>query len=352
MKPFYIDRFLVAEDEPPIFLPDIGTFFNQDMEIARNLVKKLKTSGVQLIKGEILHDAAISSNNDTSETYLSRNRGVVKERYRDLIERKVVSLYEYELLFNYCKTEGMGFVLSVYDFVGAEFGKHIGASALKVASSNIVHQPLIEFVARLKLPMIIDTGKSTLEEIARAVNWAQDAGAEMIMIQHSPEAPPAPIENHNLRMISTLRKLFDYPIGLSDHHAGEEMLYAAIALGASAVEKGVCPDEHKADQDTYHAMPVSQVSEVVEKCRRIHMALGSGMRYLRRDRTKYTSRMGLVSAANLINGDRLTLSNVSFAFPAEGVPVEHWGIIEGWIIRHEIPAGKPIQWRDVKPPTS
>ena len=352
MKQFSIHNLQIADGAPPLFFPDIGTFFNQDMKTAEALVRQLHAAGATLIKGEILHDPDIALDDDTRDTYLTRDGKPVDERYRSLIERKIVSFPAYEQLFGLCKSLGIGFLLSVYDFKGAEFARDIGACALKLASSNIVHRPLIEHASRLGLPLIIDTGKSTLEEIARAVQWAEDAGAKDIMIQHSPEAPPAPLENHNLRILIGLRKAFDRPVGLSDHHAGEEMLYAAVALGANAVEKGVCPDNLLKDQDVHHAMPVSMAAEVMAKCRRIHVALGSTTRYLRRDRKKYISRMGLTAAKDLRSGDRLALEFVSFAFPAKGVPVEHWEIVEGWRVRGDIAQGQVIRWQDIEPPAA
>ena len=342
----------IADGAPPLFFPDIGTFFNQDMKTAEALVRQLHTAGATLIKGEILHDPDIALDDDTRDTYLTRDGKPVDERYRSLIERKIVSFPAYEQLFGLCKSLGIGFLLSVYDFKGAEFARDIGACALKIASSNIVHQPLIEHVARLGLPLIIDTGKSTLEEISRAVQWAEDAGASNIMIQHSPEAPPAPLENHNLRMLPALRIAFDRPVGLSDHHAGEEMLYAAIALGAHAVEKGVRPDDLVQDQDVHHAMPVSLAAEVMAKCRRIHVALGSGTRHLRRDREKYISRMGLIAAQDIRSGDSLVRETVGFAFPAKGIPIEHWELVNGWRVRHDVPRGNVIRWQDIEPPSA
>jgi sialic acid synthase SpsE len=349
MKNFFIGKFPVEDGAPPLFFPDIGAFFNRDMEIAKSLVERLHAAGADLIKGEILHDINIALEGDTYEVYLAHDGTPIKERHRDVIERKIVALHEYERLFQFCKSLDMGFLLSVYDFRGAEFGRDIGASALKIASANIVHRPLIEFTAKLGLPIIIDTGKSTLEEIARAVQWAEDAGAEAIMVQHSPEAPPSPLTNHNLRMLTTLRRTFDRPVGLSDHHAGEEMLYAAVALGAHAVEKGITPDGMEQDVDVHHALPIGMFEEVLAKCRRIHTALGANMRYLRRDREKYISRMGIVAAKDLSPGEALTLDRVCFSYPAKGIPVEHWEIIEGWRVRRELARGKVIGWQDIEP---
>jgi sialic acid synthase SpsE len=352
MKSFMLGGFEVGDDAPPLFFPDIGTFFNQDATLARTLIERLHAAGATLIKGEILHDADIALADETTDVYLTRGGERVVERYRDLIERKILPFDAYERIFGLCKSLGVGFLLSVYDFKGAEFARDIGAAALKIASSNIVHRPLIEFTSKLGLPLVIDTGKSTLEEIARAVQWAEDAGAQAIMVQHSPEAPPAPLANHHLRMLTTLRETFDRPVGLSDHHAGEEMLYAAIALGANAVEKGILPDGMERDQDVHHALPIGEFEAVWAKCRRIHTALGSNMRYARRDREKYISRMGLAAARALSPGDVMSLDNVRFAFPAKGIPVEHWEIVEGWRLRNALPKGAVIRWQDVEPSAS
>ncbi|MBL1140607.1 MAG: spore coat protein [Proteobacteria bacterium] len=351
MKSFVLGQNLLEDGEQPLFLPEIGTFFNKDISLAKEMITQLAEAGIHVIKGEVLHDADIALNDDLEEIYYAKDGCKRTERYRELIERKVVPLSEYEKVFELCKNVGLEFVLSVYDAKGAEFAKAIGACALKIASSNIVHQPLIEHVSNLSIPLIIDTGKSTLEEIARAMQWAEDAGATDIMIQHSPEAYPAPIENHNMEMIRTFRKIFDRPVGLSDHYNGEEMLYVAIALGAHSVEKGVYPDTLKSEQDINHAMPISKMADVLDKCNQIYRALGQSMRYLKRDREKYISRMGICASKDISEGDLVSINNTQFSFPATGIPVEHWEIVNGWQIRVDIAAGNPISWCDIEPPT-
>lgn len=353
MKTFDIHGHPVDDSSPPLFFPDIGTFFNQDMLLAKNMVIQLHSCGAPLVKGEILHDSSIALDDDTKEIYLGSDGQQKNERNRTLIERKVVSLAAYETLFTFCKSLGMGFLLSVYDFKGAEFARDIGASALKIASSNIVHRPLIEFTAKLGLPLIIDTGKSTLEEIARAVQWARDANATGIMIQHSPEAPPSSLKNHNLRMIPQLRQIFDCPVGLSDHHVGDEMLYAAVALGAHSVEKGIVPDEIRDDQDVFHALPISKFADALGKIQRIQIALGKNMRSdLTRDSKKHPYRMGLIAKQDIASGDVFTLENVGFAFPAKGIPVEYWGLVQGWRAATYIARSQIIGWNDVEPLTA
>jgi sialic acid synthase SpsE len=349
MKIVHFGDIPVGEDVAPVLLPDIDMFFNKDLILAEKIICELVSSNVNLIKGAVIHDASIALDDGTMESYFNPNEGMVSENYRALMERKVMTFQEHEQLFKLCLSLGPGLVLSIYDIAGAEFAKDIGACALKIPSTNITHEPLISMLGKLGLPVLLDTGKSTLEEISRAVQWARDGGVRDLVIEHSPEAPPSSLSNHNLKMLNTLKMSFDCPVGLSDHHAGDEMMYAAIAIGASVIEKGVYFDGQEYDQDVYHAMKVSRVKEVWSKCLNIHEALGDGMRYLQRDRIKPSARMGLVASCDLTEGETISLDSTSFSFPAKGVPTECWSLVKGWRLKNKKSAGSVIEWCDLEP---
>ena len=337
----------------PLFLPDIGTYFNQDIEQAMLIIDGLAKAGVQTIKGEILQTAKICLKAELSgnEKYFGhQSNSFVEENHRVLIERKVISLETYREIFDYAKQQGMDLIVSVYDFEGADFAVEIGCKAIKIASSNITHQALIEYVASLDIPVIIDTGHSTIEEASRAVNWAKDKNTNLdCLIEHSPKGPPNPVEQQNLNFMKTLGVAVNCPFGLSDHHGGEEMLYAATAMGAKVLEKGVCADEMGDEQDGGHAMPLSQVKAVLQKINNIAVAMGDGVRYLPRERDKYVSRMGLVAKTKITSGDKLSLENVSFAFPAKGIKAEYWSEVSERTINQTLQAGQVISWSDLQP---
>lgn len=344
---FKLGEMPVGAGAAPVFLPDIGTFFNSDMGCALAMVDQLVDAGAKIVKGEILHDPDICLDDDTQIPYVARDGSVHSERYRDLIERKTLSLRSYEKLFSHVRGRGADFVVSVYDRSGLDFARSLGACAIKIATSNIVHRPLIEHAARSGLPVIFDTGDSSLEEIDRAVTWARDAGATELVVEHSPYPPPASVDRHDLRFMVEMGQVFDLPFGLSDHHAGDEMLYAAVALGASIVEKGVCPDELLIEQDVAHALPISMFGEALAKANNIHRALGRPSRALKRDRPKKLSRMGLIASRDLQRGDPVKEDNVAFAFPAKGIPVEHWEIVRDLRLQGDVARGQPIRWADV-----
>lgn len=337
----------------PLMLPDIGTYFNQDMQLAESLIDELVAAGVTTIKGEILSnpDICLDAHNSGNEKYWGHQSNQhQEENYRALIERKVVSLDAYQTLFEYAQSQGMDVVVSVYDFEGADFAKKMGCKAIKVASSNITHQPLIEYIAKLELPMIVDTGHSSLEEISRAINWAQDANENHevdLLVEHSPKGPPASVSEQNLKFMQTMGNAFHLPVGLSDHHAGNEMLLAATAMGALVLEKGVCPDAMGDEQDGGHALPISQVGATLSQINMIADALGDGIRHLERSRDKYVSRMGLVTKQRLTAGAELSLETVSFAFPAKGIKSEYWDEVRGMTLNKNLDIGQVIHWSDV-----
>ncbi len=340
----------VGPGEPPVLLAEIGTLFNQDLDEARAMVRavrearEVETGTPILLKGEVLHTADICLDDDAVETYHSSAGASRSERYRELIERKVVSLDQYRAVFGMCPD--LPFVLSVYDAEGADFAVSVGAVGLKIASSNITHVPLIRHVARLGVPVILDTGRSTLAEVGRAVDTARGAGCGQLLLEHSPDGHPALPENHNLRLLQTLARAFDAPVGLSDHHDGEEMLALGVALGACLVEKGVTFDPDALEQDASHAMALERLVPAARAIHTAWLALGRGTRDLDRPIAKLgtSARMGLVARHDLAPGDPIDEDHVTFAFPARGIPVEHWDEVTGWVVTEAIAAGAAIGW--------
>lgn len=352
--------FRVGPNQPPLFFAEIGSFFNGRPEPARELIRRIIACRDEVpeqpvvLKTEILDDPEICLPGDTLETYASKGGGVKKENYRALIERKVMKTDDYIPLFKMCVDARIPFVVSVYDMRAATFAKEHGAAALKIASSNLTHVPLIRHTAALGVPMVIDTGRATIAEVHRAVDTARRAGCHDIIVQHSPEGHPAPAKSHNLRIMQTYMQAFGLPAGLSDHYTGVEMLYVSVALGASVLEKGIYFDPNELDQDIAHSMGIDDLTRVLRTVHDCWLSLGTAERdpQLKIDWVIGTSqRQCLVANRDLQAGDRITLETVRFAFPCQGIPVEHWDLVSKWSMAAPVTAGQPIRWEDVAPRT-
>ena len=336
----------IGAGEPPLFLPDIDVYFKDDIDGARRLVHELSSLGVTTLKGAILHDAEIClPGGDTG--YYVPGEGVRRENYRAVIDRHVVPLETFRRIYSDARDNGLDLVLSVYDEAGIALAMELDSAALKIPSSNITHAPLIRDAASTGLPLIIDTGRSTLDEIERAVGWARNAGVEVLIIEHSPPGPPAPVNTFNLNMMTALGENHDCYDGLSDHFMGIDMMLVAAARGADVIEKGVCLDRTESDIDIAHALPISQVGNALEKIELYHQSLGSRERVLPSDRQLPPDRMCVVAAIDLPAGTPITRSNVRFAFPPLGIGSENWDSLDGRPVNKFVPAGQPLQNDDV-----
>jgi N,N'-diacetyllegionaminate synthase len=340
---------LPAQRVPPVFWPDIDVYFKQDTARALALVDQLREAGCSVVKSAALHDIDLCLRGEYATSYFVPGRGTVSEPYREIMRRHVIPMEALDKICGYVRASGLQLVLSVYDEAGLQLARVHRASAVKIPSSNIVHAPLIRAAAASGLPLVLDTGRSRLEEIDRAVAWAREAGATDLLVQHSPPGPPAQATDFRLSMLPLMGRRYGTRYGLSDHDVGTGMFAPAIALGASVIEKGVCPDGAFADIDLAHALPVSQVPAALAEIQRVHDAIGPPDLEHRRALARPADRMGLVAARDLAPGEVLGMDNVRFAFPTVGIPVEDWDHVAGRRLQRAVHRWQPINETDLAP---
>ena len=249
-------------------------------------------------------------------------------------------------MFTLCKTLGVPVIASVYDTEGVDFLVDVGGAAIKIARHNINNVPLIRYAARTGLPILFDAGVVYLDEVARAVRVAQDAGAQGVIVNHHPGANPAPPEAHNMRVMQTYKEALGVPVGLACHYRGDEMLYLAVGMGANLLEKGVVDDPDRVEQDLVSAMRLSEVADVVRKVNNCWKAIGQAPARHKEPRD-LSVRKGLVAKRLIAEGEPLGLDNVRFAWPPLGISVEHWDVVATRRAARVIQRDEVIGWPDV-----
>jgi sialic acid synthase SpsE len=348
---------VIGPGRPPLFLAELGAMFNQDVALALELVERVAEARRRvsiipvMIKGEILHDPSCCLDDDSTTTYRAKSGETNTERYRDLIERKVLPLAAYEQIIGACRAHGIETVMSVYDEAGARFAIDQGVVALKTNSGNITNRPHLRAVAGLGHPMIIDTGRSSLGEIEAALGIARAEGNPGVIVQHSPDGHPAAPGDHHLRSIDTIRTAFDVLTGLSCHSAGTDSLFVAMALGAVLLEKNVVWDENRLEQDYAIAVSIDALPDLLTRIEAAWLSLGQAFRDVGKYETGAATRNRycLVAAADIALGEVLSAANVRTAFPCKGIPSERYDDVMGWHARAAVAAGKPIGWGDIEP---
>ncbi len=348
MKTVSIKDKQIGDGFDAVFMAEVNSAFDKDIDEGKRMIKAASESGSDFLKAEILQSTDIVLNDGTEFTYKYGFGGEIKtEKWYDIVERKVNSLDFYREMFEYSRSLGLEFVVSVYDIESVTFLADIQAAAIKIPSSNINHEPLIQSACESGLPIIFDTGRIYMSEISRAINWTEKYGASGVIINHHPGSGPAAAEVHNLKIIETYKQTFRVPVGLSCHYMGDEILYAAVGVGANILEKPISFNPEKDDLDTVFSVDIEDLKKVVQKVKSTSKALGDGtLRAYSPDRY-IDQRMGVVAREDLDNGSKINTENFIFSWPCKGVPVDAWSKIKGRKINKSIEKGRPMSWADI-----
>jgi sialic acid synthase SpsE len=346
VQPVYIGDVPVGDSYPTVFMAEIGTFFNKDIDLALKLIKAAVDAGAPVVKSEVLHNPDVCIKDSGLLVKYNHATGSKTENYRELIERKIVPLERYRELYGYCKSLGVPFVASVYDVEGIDFFVEIGGAAIKIASHQMGNIPLMRYAASTGLTILIDGGRAYFDEVALMVRTAQQAGAGGVIVLHHPGANPAPPEAHHMRVMQTYKDTLNIPVGLTCHYRGDEMLYLAVGMGANILEKGVVDDPDREEMDLVSAAALSEVPDMVRKVRNCWQAIGDVPMRPKEPRD-LSDRKGLVARRPIDEGEAISYENVLFAWPPIGIPAQYWDAVVGKPVMRALQANEVIRWGDV-----
>lgn len=353
---FKVGPFCIGVGHPPVFLAEIGALFGQDIDAAFKLIDSIAVAGQGpdklpvVLKTEILHRADLCLDDDSIQTYVSKSGEKRVERYRDLIDRKVLPLETYAKLFERARALGLPTCASVYDEAAAAFAIQQGVVLLKVASSNLTHLPLLRYVGGLGAPLVIDTGRASLAEVDRAVATVRRAGATRLILQHSQDGHPSPAENGNLQTLKTFKRVFETPVGLSDHFVGTQMLHVAIGIGVHVLERNIAVDPDRLDDDHAFSSGLGNLEGLLRELNDSWLAIGRPFRNpdSKSGLIATSGRMGLITRRTVSAGEIIGPDTVAFAFPNKGIGIEHCDLVQGWSFISDHPAGSTIAWKHLR----
>jgi len=224
--------------------------------------------------------------------------------------------------------------------------KFIGSSAIKISGSDMTHLPLIRYAAESGLPLLLDA-RCTKDELWIAVDAAEEAGCDDITIVLCPGGYPAPAESLNLGLIPTYAKEFEpYPVGYTDHFPGFGMCIAAVAMGATFIEKTVTMDRNTAGPEHMMSLEPREVSELVALIRNTEKAMGEEAVEI----TSTQNRRSVFAGKDLEEGEEIVWGGLRFMRPGNirnGIGVEHAGEIVGKRMAKRVAEGNPVLWKDV-----
>ncbi|MFL6099150.1 MAG: N-acetylneuraminate synthase family protein, partial [Actinomycetales bacterium] len=261
--------------------------------------------------------AALVSETARTAAYQAASTGV--QTQRELLEQYVLPDSAWPELRDHATARRIEFMSTAFDLASLDLVCRLGVHALKLGSGELTNRPLLTEVARRGLPVICSTGMATEAEVADAVGWL--AGVPGLLLMHCVSSYPAPVEQANLRALVTLRERFDRPVGWSDHTLGSVTAVAAVALGATALEKHVTLDRSRSGPDHAASADRDGFASYVEQVRQAFAALGDGVKapVPAEAANAPLVRRSWHAARDLGPGERLTTDDVALLRPASGL---------------------------------
>lgn len=324
---------------------------------AKRLVTAAAEAGADAVKFQIIDPERIIADRDMPfeyEVLADRATGRterVSEPLYDLLARRALTHAQWRELKAHADDHGLAFFATVAYEDEIELVEALGCDSIKIASADVNHLPLIRRAAAGGLCIQLDTGNATLGEIETAVDAIRGEGNERIVIHHCPSGYPARLDSVNLRVITTLKQLFPYPIAYSDHTPGWDMDVAAVALGADLVEKTITEDRMTRSVEHVMSLEPPEMRDFVRAIRDLEVALGDTRRILhdeeRRRRTRI--RRSAFLDQDVRAGERLGSAQVVFRRPGDGLAPDDYERLANARFARDLASGAKLHLADLAP---
>jgi pseudaminic acid synthase len=336
----------VGPDHQPFIIAEMSGNHNGDLERALDIVRALAETGVQALKLQTYTADTITLNVDTPAFRLPADHKLwPNARLHDLYEEAHTPWEWHEPIFALARELGMEAFSSPFDPTAIDFLEKLDVPAYKVASNEIGDLPLVRGMAETGKPVIISTGSATLIDIDAAVRAARETGNEQLIVLSCTASYPAPADQSNLRGIPVLRDALNLQIGLSDHTMGIGAAIAAVALGATVIEKHVTLARADGGVDSAFSLEPAEVTQLVEGTKVAWQALGEpviGPKQAEQNVLRF--RRSLYVTRDVKAGEKVSADNVRSVRPAGGLAPDAFGSVEGREFRVDAVAGTALTW--------
>jgi pseudaminic acid synthase len=336
----------IGADAPPYVIAEMSGNHNRSLERALQIVDAAAAAGAHAIKLQTYTAATMTLDVAEDEFRISDADSLWAGRSLfDLYDEAHTPWEWHAPIMERARSLGLHCFSSPFDDSAVEFLESLHVPAYKIASFEVVHLPLIRRVAATGKPLIISTGMASLDEIGEAVATARDGGARDIVLLKCTSTYPASPDNSNVRTIPDLRARFGCEVGLSDHTMGLGAAVAAVALGASVVEKHFTLARADGGVDSAFSMEPAELHELVVETDRAWRALGeivygpSGA-----EGKSLQFRRSIYVSADLEAGALLSHENLRCVRPGLGLPPRHLDSLIGRRVRRAIRKGTPVAW--------
>jgi len=313
-------------------IAEAGVNHNADLNLAHGLIDAAASAGVDAVKFQTAIPELVVTSHAQKAAYQKETSGA-DESQLEMIRKLLFPLDTHKDLKTYCEQRGVIFFSTAFDPVSLDFLERLGQPYHKIPSGEITNLPYLRQVGGYRRPVILSTGMSTLGEIETALEVLEQAGTarERITVLHCNTEYPTPMKDVNLRAMQTIRDAFGVRVGYSDHTQGIEVALAAVALGATMIEKHFTLDRKLPGPDHKASLEPEELRVMVSAIRNIEQALGDGIKRPSPSEARNMSiaRRSLVAATAIRAGEVFSAANLTAKRPGSGLSPMRWDEVLG-----------------------
>jgi N,N'-diacetyllegionaminate synthase len=329
-----------------LIVAEAGVNHNGDLALARQLVEVAARAGADLVKFQTFRADALASRAAGKADYQIQATGA-SESQRDMLKRLEMSRDMHERLIEHCRALGIGFLSTGFDIADVSMLVELGQTLFKIPSGEVTNLPLLQYVGRLGWPVILSTGMATLGEVEAAITALESAGTarDSIIVLHCTTDYPAAMPAVNLRAMQSMAQAFGVAVGYSDHTLGTEVALAAVALGASVIEKHFTLDRNLPGPDHRASLEPDELVAMVRAIRNLEAALGDGVKRPSAAELRHAAlvRRSIVARVAISRGELFIADKLDAKRPGTGISPMRLSEVVGREARRDFAPDEPIE---------
>ncbi len=329
-----------------LIIAEAGVNHNGELGMAKQLIDVAAQAGADLVKFQTF-------NADRLVTQSARKAGYQivitdpDETQHEMLHRLELSIDMHKELITHCDKRNIVFFSTGFDIESIDLLVSLGLNRFKIPSGEITNLPYLRHIGRFGKPVILSSGMATMDEIEMAVDVLEQAGTSRknITVLHCTSEYPTPINEVNLTAMLSIQKAFNIEVGYSDHTSGIEVAIAAVALGATVIEKHFTLDRNLSGPDHKASLEPEELKSMVTAIRNIEVALGDGVKRPTPDEVKNKSvvRKSLMASLSIKKGEIFSSLNITTKRPGIGISPMRWNEVIGRAAPRDFAADELIE---------
>ena len=329
-----------------LIIAEAGVNHNGDLELAKQLIDAAAEAGADLVKFQTFNADRQVTRTAKKADYQTQTTGN-KESQHEMLRRLELTEKIHHKLIAHCAGRNIGFFSTGFDIESVDLLLSLGQDHFKIPSGEITNLPYLRHIGQLRKSIILSSGMATLGDIDAALDVLEQAGTAraQITVLHCTTEYPTPMNEVNLRAMQSIHSAFGVAVGYSDHTQGIEVAIAAVAMGATVIEKHFTLDRNLPGPDHQASLEPSELKAMVAAIRNIEVALGDGIKRLTPSeaRNKLIARRSLVANQAIKAGEVLSAKNVTAKRPGTGISPMRWDEVLGRIATRNFAADELIE---------